>query len=614
MPTLPIDTNQIVITASRSPESEAQTPASVTIIDQQLIERLDEPLAYDLVRLVPSASVSTSGPAGSLTDVRIRGAEANHTLLFIDGIRANDPATGDQPRFDLLNADIASRIEVVRGPQSALWGSEAIGGVVAVNGTPESASRSAGEAEGGSFGFERANGSFASVTKTTTVAGALGFQRATGINSFNGPGDRDGYRNVSGRVRATWNLSPSVQLGTAAFAIRARDEFDGFDPNTFMHADTLDNSRNRMAAGRVWAQFGSEAGSWNGHVALSDLTSSNRNYLGDTFENRTSGTRRTAGAQVEHRFATGSVTNRLIAAAEAERERFHARDVIYGGSTDQDRTRNHNSLTLEWRAETKSLTGDVAVRRDMFNRFHDATTVRGSALARLGGGFSVAGSYSEGIAQPTFFDLYGFFPGSFVGNPSLKPETSRGFEVSGRYHRGRVSAALTYYRQRLEDEIIDTFDYTTFLSSTVNRAWVSHRSGVEAEVGWKLAKSVRLSASYAYLHATQPDEVLSGQVREVRRPKHSGSVAVDGSTGRLTYGASLAYVGDRTDSNFDVFPSQTVVLHSYWLANGRVAYALKRGVEIFGRVSNGFNRHYQDVYGYRTEPRAAYAGIRLSSR
>ena len=84
---------------------------------------------------MPSASVSVLRPAGSLTEVRIRGAEANHTLLFIDGIRANDPATGDQPRFDLLNADIASRIEVVRGPQSALWGSEAIGGVVAVNGT-----------------------------------------------------------------------------------------------------------------------------------------------------------------------------------------------------------------------------------------------------------------------------------------------------------------------------------------------------------------------------------------------------------------------------------------------------------------------------------------------
>ena len=134
MPALPIDTDQIVITASRAPESEAQTPASVTIIDQQRIERLDEPLISTLLRLTPSAAVATSGPAGALTEVRIRGAEANHTLLFVDGIKIDDPASGDTPRYEILNADLASRIEVVRGPQSALWGSEAIGGVIAVNG------------------------------------------------------------------------------------------------------------------------------------------------------------------------------------------------------------------------------------------------------------------------------------------------------------------------------------------------------------------------------------------------------------------------------------------------------------------------------------------------
>src|SRR5438552_17184681 len=134
MPVTPIDTDQIVITASRAPEQESRTPASVTVVDQQRIERLDEPLVPALLRLSPSVAVATSGPAGSLTEVRIRGAEANHRLLFVDGIKINDPASGDTPRFELLNADLASRIEVVRGPQSALWGSEAIGGVIAVNG------------------------------------------------------------------------------------------------------------------------------------------------------------------------------------------------------------------------------------------------------------------------------------------------------------------------------------------------------------------------------------------------------------------------------------------------------------------------------------------------
>src|SRR5262252_8199568 len=104
MPALPIDSDQIVITASRAPETEVNTPASVTIIDSEEINRLDQPLIPTLLRLTPSASVSISGPAGSLTEVRIRGSEANHTLLFVDGIRVNDPASGDAPRFELLNA------------------------------------------------------------------------------------------------------------------------------------------------------------------------------------------------------------------------------------------------------------------------------------------------------------------------------------------------------------------------------------------------------------------------------------------------------------------------------------------------------------------------------
>src|SRR6476469_4662148 len=204
MPVLPIDTDQIVITASRAPESEAQTPASVTIIDRQRIERLDEPLVSSLLRLTPSAAVTTSGPGGSLTEVRIRGAEANHSLLFVDGIKINDPASGDTPRFEILNADLASRIEVVRGPQSALWGSEAIGGVIAVNGLDDAVGESA-SAERGSFGFARASGSAALSSSRASLSGAVGFQRATGIDSFNGSGDRDGYRNLSGRLRGTWH-------------------------------------------------------------------------------------------------------------------------------------------------------------------------------------------------------------------------------------------------------------------------------------------------------------------------------------------------------------------------------------------------------------------------
>jgi len=605
--------HDIVVTASRVPEKRNKAAASSTVVDSKEIIRLGDPLLSSYLRLTPSAAVETSGPAGSLTEVRIRGAEANHTLLFIDGIKANDPAAGDAPRFELLNADIASRLEVVRGPQSALWGSDAIGGVVAVNGVAPAQSAYAAGAEAGSFGFNRENASAALVGDRTSLLGAIGWQRAAGIDSFNGHGDKDGYRNFAARVRGSYKISPSVEFGVSAFDLGSRDAFDGYDPNTGLHADTLDNTRNRLAAGRLWLSFGSQSNGLSGTFATSLLNSSDRNFLAREEQNWTKGSRWTTDAQIQYRFAAGAISNTAIVALDHDDERFHAGDAIYGGASDQDRRRTHDAVTAEWRSELAPIVADIALRRDMFSAFSDATTFRASLLGNVGDGFSLTGSYAEGIAQPTFFDLYGFFPHSFVGNPSLRPEASRGFEASVRYRKGPLDAAVTTYRQRLHDEIVDTFDPDTFLSSTINRSATSHRSGVEIELGWSLGDWLRLSANYAYLHATQPDSAETGQVREVRRPKNSGSIALDGAAGKLTYGASIAYVGARSDTNFDVFPAAPVTLNAYWMASGRVAYALRPGLEAFLRGANLLNQRYQDVFGYRTEGRAGYIGFRISS-
>jgi vitamin B12 transporter len=603
-----VDTNEIVITGARTPQEAAETAATVTTIEKKRIERLGEPLLPALLRLVPSTAVSSSGPSGSLTQVRIRGAEASHTLLFVDGIRANDPASINEPHWELLNADLASRIEVVRGPQSALWGSEAIGGVVAVNGVSEAAAPPSATGEAGSFGFRRLSASGGIASGNANAAVAVGWQRSDGIDIFGG-GDRDGYRNLSGRVRASWQVSPALEVGLSGFSLNGHNQFDGSDPVTFSKTHDL-ASRNSMHAGRVWTSFTTEG--WKATASASLLGSLNRNSFAGDEINRTRGRRQSLTGQLEHRFATGAVAHQLVGAVELEREEFRARDQMFGGLTDQDRSRSHEALTAEWRGEAGPLAGDLAVRRDAFNRFKDATTLRASGLLDAGRGFSLTGSYGEGIAQPSFSDLYGFFPGSFVGNPSLKPESSRGVEASVRYRSNRVQAALTGYRQRLTDEIVDVFDSTTFLASTINRDSKSRRSGVEAEFAWQLGNALRLSGNYSYLKASEPEG--ASQVREIRRPKHSGSLALDGISGRLTYGASLAFTGARRDTDFDVFPSQPVRLGSYWLGGARIAYAVDRRLELFARAANAFDDRYQDVFGYRTEGRSLHAGIRLADR
>jgi vitamin B12 transporter len=151
---------QIVVTASREPVKADDTAVSVSLFDRQAIEALSLPLASDLFRLAPGISVASTGPRGTQTQVRIRGAEANHTLLFVDGIRFNDPASGNEARFELLATDLLSRIEVVRGPQSALWGSEALGGVIAVDTGGEPGSRLAALGEYGSLENVRGSGQF----------------------------------------------------------------------------------------------------------------------------------------------------------------------------------------------------------------------------------------------------------------------------------------------------------------------------------------------------------------------------------------------------------------------------------------------------------------------
>jgi vitamin B12 transporter len=604
----PIDQDQIVVTASRFPEEESRSPASAVIIEAPQLERLGDPLVPAFLRLTPSVSVTTQGGAGLFTEVRIRGAENNHTLLFIDGIRANDPATGDFARFELLNADLASRVEVVRGPQSALWGSQAIGGVIAVNGIDDNRGLWA-MAEGGSFGLVRTSTAGAIRSGSVSVSGGAGWQSATGIDSFRGNGDRDGYRNLSGRLRATYRPTASLEFGASAFALTGRSEFDGFDPLTFERSDTRDSSRNRLGAGRIWMRYGSEDTPWSARVGATVLGSANRNFLAGGALNRTRGTRRSIDAQLERGFATGAVAHRIVVAADAEREAFHARDTVFGGLTNQERDRSHQALTAEWRAVFKRLTGDIAVRRDLFNRFKDATSLRAAVLAELGGGFALAGSYAEGIAQPTFFDLYGFFPGDFVGNPSLKPESSRGFEGSLRFRRSGLAASLTAYRQRLHDEIVDNATFT----SVVNSKGASRRWGIEAELDWEVSNGLRLTAAYAYLKANQPDGALNEQLEELRRPRHSGSMAADGTLGKWSYGASLAFVGSHLDRE-EVFPFGIVRLQSYWLAAARVAYAITPTIELYVRGSNLFDERYEDSVGYRTEGRGLFAGVRLADR
>jgi vitamin B12 transporter len=597
--------SDIIVTAARIPIEAEAAPVSSTRFGEELIDALSLPSASDLLRLSPGVAVATTGPRGTQAQLRIRGAEANHSLLFVDGIRFNDPAAGNEARFELLTTDLMSRVEIVRGPQSALWGSEAIGGVIAVTGADAFARQGlAAEAEYGSLDSSRLTAHGAVRSGDVGLSGGLGWQRSDGIDSFGPGGERDGFENVSATLKGVYR-SDAVELGAVGYWTRAHNDYDGFDPATFLRADTPDTTRNRIGAVRIWA--GGQWGPWSARAEASYLESANRNRLAGAPLNATFGERLTAGAQLGWQ----SAGHQLIAAVDHQDEDFRARALNVGGGTDQDRSRKTNAFVAEWRAQwSEAILTDVAIRRDDFSAFADATTIRGGVQVRPGGGWTLHASYGEGIAQPTFYDLYGFFPGSFAGNPDLRPERSRGWEAGVRWAAERVAFGITGFSARLEDEIIETFDPATFLSGAANAGGRSRRDGVEIEARYNHAAWLQLEANYTWLDSKQPN-TAGLLAREVRRPRNSFNLIGHGEAGRFSWGASLAYVGARLDSDFDLFPAQTVRLDEYALASLRLGWRVMAKLELYARVENGFDADYQDVVGYNTAGRTAYAGLRV---
>jgi vitamin B12 transporter len=596
----------IVVTASRVPLDERKAPVSATVFGREELEALALPLASDVLRLAPGVSVAQSGPRGSQAQLRIRGAEANHSLLFVDGIRFNDPAAGNEARFELLAGDSLSRIEIVRGPQSALWGSEALGGVIAVDNPDPERSGVAALAEYGGLDSSRLAAQAAIRAGDFALSATAGRLRSDGIDSFGAGGERDGFDNRHAGLKAVFTPAAGIKIGAVGHWIEGESQFDGYDPATFRLADTLDSTANRIRAARLWAE--GEAGGWSFVADASILGSTNRNRLGAAPLNRTAGRRTTVGAQG----ARSVGRHRLVAAVEHEAEDFRARDQSFFGMTDQDRSRSLTAFVGEWRGEwSDAFATDLALRHDRFSAFADATTFRAGASLRPAAAWRLHAAYGEGIAQPTFYDLYGFFPGSFVGNPALKPESSRGWELGLRWQDGGFAAGATAFSNRLSDEIVDTFDPVTFLSSTANASGRSRRRGIELDASYRPSPKLLLAANYTLLDAGERQVAGAAAVREVRRPRHSANLIASGRSGRLGWGASAAYVGARQDTDFDLFPARKVRLGDYLLASLTLAWRLREGLEAYARAENALAADYRDAVGYETPGRTVHAGLRL---
>ena len=597
---------EILVTGTRTPLAQNRIGVTVSVLDQDWLMARDVPQLSFVLRDLPGLAVSRTGSVGSLTQIRIRGAEANHTLVLLDGIEMNDPVSGFELDFaDVLTAGLA-RVELVRGATSALYGSEALGGVIQlISRLPEKAQEFALRAQGGSFGTLRSEGFAGLRTDTTAAALTAAFYRTAGVSASPTGPERDGYRNITlhGRLEAT----PSDQLtvGLVGRFVDARSEFDDQDFFTGQVVDA--NNRRRFTAfyGRANARLSLFDGRWTHLVAFDVTDTATRNFADGAFTGRFAGTRTKFTYQTVARFSTASVDHRITGAVEYERFRFRVRGATADSPQNQRQHDRQIAVVGEYHLGFfERLFLDVAVRHDDNRLFRNADTWRLSGLLRITQTLALTGNVGNGNADPSFFERFGFFPGSFVGNPDLKPERGRGFDAGLKITpMPGLAVSLVGFHGILKDEITTSFDFTTFTATAINQPGRSTRNGFEFEV------TAQPSAAWTvrgFVDAKEPDGA-----REVRRPKHRAGAGASWHFGgeRGLLNLDVTYNGRQRDFDFSRFPAPRVRLASYWLASASLNYRLTGPLWLTARIDNLFDSTYQDVLGFNTPGIGGFAGL-----
>lgn len=627
----------MTVTAYRTAQPLDRIGSATSIVTREQIETRQATLAADALRWLPGVSVARSGPIGAQTQVRIRGAEANQALVLIDGVEANDLATDDAFSFEHLTTFDIERIEVVRGPQSALWGSDSLAGVInIVTRRPAAPGEASGFLEGGSFGLLNGGARLGMRTDAASVAVSGSRFEADGTNAANLGAEDDGYDNSTGALVARYDLTPDAVLDATVRYTDATAEYDSLD-----YADGIlvpVDADNETDVTQTYARAGGRLDLLDGrfrqelHYAITETSTQTtaedpfdepNDPLDDYDHSRTDGDKYGLYYQGTLRVTDGteaSPGHLLTLAVENEREQFSQRaEPSFFGDPNQDQSLYTTGYAAEYLAFIGDLSLSGSVRHDDNSDFGDVNTWRTTASWMLPATRSrLHASFGTGQKAPTFFERFGFTPDTFVGNPDLDPETSKGWDVGveQRWLDGRLVTDLTYYHADLDDEINGFFcPPPTFACTAINESGESKRKGVEATVEAGISADYSLSASYTYTDATE-DDGSGSQVREIRRPLHAASLNLTGRwlNRRLVGNLGATYTGERRDDRFLLDPPfvERVKLGSYTLLNVALSYALTPRVTVYGRLENALDEDYEDVYGFNTPGSGAFAGVRVA--
>lgn len=605
--TIPVKPSEVFITviATGSRLAISQTGQSISVIGDKELRSIQGPDLTRALERLPGVTFSRNGGRGGFTGVRVRGADAEQLLVVIDGVRTADVASpgGGFDTGNLL-AGTVERMDLLRGSNSVVWGSQAIGGVLAV--TTVALDGVSASAEYGADETVYATAAAGLQRDRYSASLAASFHDSEGFSSAAVGTEPDGFRQyqVSGKGR--------VELGRFALVANGRYadgrlDIDGFPAPAFTFADTPEYQDTREVSGRIGGVFASERLDLAGGFALSDTR---RDSFDPTFGPGSNYTTRGRSERAELSGVVRLPANfRLDFGADREWTRF---STTFDARKTARQTSAH--ALLGWHGDGANLSGGA--RYDHHNRFGGEWTLGANGSIDLSRDWRLRASYGEGFKTPTLFQLLSDF-----GNAALSPERSRSFDagIERGDRNGRTHFAVTVFRRDSRDLI----DFVSCASlnvcatrpfGTYDNVRRARAQGVEIEGDIRPVDGVQLRAAYSYVKAINRDN----RNDLARRPRHALSLSGDwtldpGVVFTTTLGADVRLVGDSFDD-----PGNFTRIDGHVLLGLRASRPLlmlddagQRTLDLFGRIENLGDADYETTAGYGTPGRSAHVGLRM---
>ena len=604
--------DDVSLTATRVQTPLSNVGSSVTIVTRDQIRDSGQTSVVEVLRTVPGLDIAQAGGPGRQSSAFLRGSNSNQTKVMLDGVWLNDPTANRAFDLSNLTVDNIERIEVLRGPQSTLYGSDAIGGVINII-----TRRGSGPARAR---FSTQAGSFDTSNQVATLSG--GNERSyysfsgsyfdtNGFSAAESGSERDGYRNGTMSGRAGVVFSDQLDVDVVFSYTDADSKFDSysFDPLTgaSLPVDGLANTaRSESFYARTQIRSVSCDGVLEQKVGF-NYTNINRDSLTPGLNSYFNGDVRMVDwqanltvldrDQVQDILTVGAMylqedalTSNTFAPLPSDRSLFNR--AVY--------LQNTMVLFDQW-------TVTAGTRWDQFSRSGDANTYRVTSRYQIpDDGVALHGSIGTGFRAPSINELFGF-----AGNPDLRPESSRGWDcgLEHRFADDRLVVDATYFRNDFDDLIVFVLTNPPFTGELFNVS-TARTHGVELTATWLLDERTQLTGGYTRCDSQGRDPNSGVVTTLLRRPRDKFSVSVDRSIcdGRGNFNLTLRYVGRRTDVA-PIFGDPPIELDHYMVANLGVWFDVQDDLRFFGRVDNVFDEDYQEINGFQTAGLSAYAGM-----